>query len=212
MDIGCGRGTWLKAFREACVERVFGIDGPWNSQENMVEEYIEFHPFDLNKEIKLQHHEKFDLAMSVEVAEHLEPSSSQQFISSLTNFSDVIIFGAAYPFQGGANHINEQPQTYWASIFISHGYLPFDLFRPFMWGDKDVKFWYQQNTFMYVREGSVVYNNLLEKGFSPIPNLQFINCVHPLLFSNPGFRTSLKIARSSFVSAMKRKLRISNVA
>lgn len=48
--------------------------------------------------------------------------------------SDVIMFSAAYTKQGGNNHINEQPHTYWAKKFISHDFVPYDIFRPVFWG------------------------------------------------------------------------------
>jgi hypothetical protein len=31
-DIGCGRGTWLKAFKDRGVSKVVGYDGTWNSR------------------------------------------------------------------------------------------------------------------------------------------------------------------------------------
>ena len=42
IDLGCGRGTWLKAFKDIGVERLVGLDGKWNSQGRMVEQSIKF--------------------------------------------------------------------------------------------------------------------------------------------------------------------------
>lgn len=203
IDVGCGRGTWLKAFKEAGAEKVVGLDGLWNKQENMVEGYITFYPFDLNKPINLPKVEKFDLAMSLEVAEHLEVSSAETFVSSLTNLADGILFGAAYTKQGGTNHINEQPHSYWANIFSSHFYVPFDIFRPMVWGDNDIEFWYRQNIFLYVRKGSICYQDILKKGAAPMKNVAFLDCVHPIMYeaaygnklnSEVGFKTSIVLA------------------
>jgi hypothetical protein len=49
----------------------------------------------------------------------------------------------SYTKQGGINHINEQPHTYWAQLFAEHGFVPFDLFRPVFWGNENVCFWYR---------------------------------------------------------------------
>ena len=182
VDVGCGRGTWLKAFKDNGVETLVGYDGSWNSQEKMADKAIIFNGVDLNKPFINIDNERFDLAMSLEVAEHLEPSSAELFIESLTKLSDVVLFGAAFTQQGGTNHINEQPHTYWADIFSRFDYTPFDLFRPIVWGDKDIEFCYQQNTFLYVRKGTQVFEHLVSSGKCPLENLYFLNCIHPHLY------------------------------
>ena len=40
VDVGCGRGAWLKAFKEKGVKNLKGIDGSWNKQELMLEPEI----------------------------------------------------------------------------------------------------------------------------------------------------------------------------
>lgn len=180
-DVGCGRGTWLKAFREAGAAKVVGFDGPWNSQEKMVDAEIRFFGIDLNHPKNLSG-DRFDLAISLEVAEHLEETSSDGFVSFLMELSDVVLFAAAFTGQGGTNHINEQPHSYWAEKFIARGYLPFDIFRADVWGESDVQPWYRQNTFLYVREGSSLHSQFHSQGLTPITNLQFMNCLHPDLY------------------------------
>lgn len=182
VDVGCGRGTWLKAFKDRGAKSLVGFDGDWNTQDNMVADDIVFIPCDLNQPIKAPNDDTFDLAMSLEVAEHLPPSSAEKFIASLTGLSDTILFGAAFTGQGGRNHINEQPSTYWAAHFSSHDYVPFDIFRPVLWGNTSVEFWYQQNTFLFVRKDSQSFANLLSKGASPLLNIAFMDCVHPALY------------------------------
>ena len=193
VDVGCGRGSWLKAFKEKGAVKLVGYDGSWNNQENMIDQSIIFHGVDLNKPILVSDPERFDLAMSLEVAEHLEPSSATDFVGSLTKLSDVVLFSAAYLNQGGTNHINEQPHTYWATIFASFVYLPFDLFRPIVWGDSEIELWYQQNAFLYVRKNAPVFTRLMAAGKSPIQNIAFMDCVHPRLFEKQiGTKASLK--------------------
>lgn len=183
-DLGCGRGTWLKAFKDSGTGKVVGYDGPWNQQSNMVDQAIEFHSVDLNKPIDAENMERFDLAMSLEVAEHLEASSASGFVTSLTRLSDVVLFSAAFTQQGGTNHINEQPHTYWAQIFALHDYVPYDLFRPLFWGDEEVEFWYQQNVFLYARKGSPAAGLLASAGYQPMQNIRFMDCVHPAVYGS----------------------------
>ncbi len=181
IDFGCGRGTWLKAFKDIGVERLVGLDGKWNSQGRMVEQSIKFVPVDLNGPVNIS--EKFDIAISLEVAEHLKDSSADSFVNNMIASSDVVMFGAAYPSQGGTDHMNEQPPTYWANIFLKYGYVPYDIFRPVFWGSPTVSFWYQQNTFLYVRSSSRVNETLKNMGHKPILNTAFMNCVHPTLYN-----------------------------
>lgn len=201
VDVGCGRGAWLKAFKEAGAETLVGIDGLWNSQANMIDDSIEFFPADLNKPIDYLARDRFDLAMSVEVAEHLQESSALPLIRSLTGLADAVLFGAAYTKQGGNQHINEQPNTYWAELFFRQGYRPFDLFRPVFWGDMDVAFWYQQNTFLYVRQDSDLFRHLADVGILPLSNIAFMDCVHPALYGihTTNFRKIVKNAITALI-------------
>jgi SAM-dependent methyltransferase len=204
VDLGCGRGTWLKAFKDIGATKLVGYDGNWNTQRNMIDQAIVFRSANLNEPIRPVDSERFDLAMSLEVAEHLEPSSATTFIRSLTDLSDVILFGAAYTKQGGDNHINEQAHTYWAEIFMSFECVPYDLFRPVVWGDKEIPFWYQQNTFLYVRRNTHLVEVLANAGQYPIKNLAFMDCVHPVLYQS---RTATRaVIKELLVKATRKPL------
>lgn len=180
VDLGCGAGTWLKAAADLGAKTVVGYDGVWNSQQNMVDARIRFNPVDLNQTIRST--EKFDLAMSLEVAEHLEPAVSENFVDSLAALSDVVLFGAAYLGQGGTHHINERLHSDWGAMFRQRGYAIFDLFRPLFWGKAGIDTCYVQNTFLYVNKAHPLYRELLGKGFHELENLAFMNCVHPALY------------------------------
>jgi SAM-dependent methyltransferase len=182
VDVGCGRGTWLKAFKENGASNLVGFDGPWNAQQDMIDQDIIYQEAELNDPLSLDLKNRFDLAVTLEVAEHLKPESSHDFISALTSLSDVVLFSAAYTKQDGKDHINEREHSFWAKLFAEHKYRPFDLFRPVFWGDPDVRFWYQQNCFLYVKDGIPLRDVFSEKGVEPLANLQFMNCVHPRLY------------------------------
>ena len=96
VDAGCGRGAWLKAFKDCGAEKVVGLDGLWNSASNMIDPSIQFHAVELNLPIVVEGGERFDLAMSVEVAEHPHEASAKRFVASLTRLSDVVLFGSDF--------------------------------------------------------------------------------------------------------------------
>lgn len=180
IDIGCGRGAWLNICGDLGATTLYGLDGKWNSQTNMLDQRIKFFQVDLSEGFVCD--QKFDLALSLEVAEHVEPQSSNRFIASLVECSDLVMFGAAYIGQGGTGHVNERRHSFWASLFNEHDYGVFDFFRPYTWANEDVEFWYRQNTFLYARRGSKHYVQLTSLGLSELPNYGFMDCIHPKLF------------------------------
>lgn len=180
VDIGCGRGAWLATCRDFGVKRVVGIDGDWNSQEAMIDPSIEFHSANLEKKLTLTG--PFDLAISLEVAEHLQPESSDAFVESLSSLSDVVLFGAAFSGQPGVNHINTRHHSFWAKKFFSRGYVLFDLFRPTFWNDDRVEPCYRQNTFLYVKPSHTLYLTLINHGYAYSQDAQFVDCVHPTIY------------------------------
>jgi 2-polyprenyl-3-methyl-5-hydroxy-6-metoxy-1,4-benzoquinol methylase len=128
IDFGCGLGTWLRACRELGVERLVGLDGDWVTEDKLIDRAIEFRQTNFQREIVST--ETFDLAISLEVVEHLSPDAADRFIQSLIKSAGAVVFSAAYLGQPGAGHINTRHHSYWAHKFISSGYLLFDLFRP----------------------------------------------------------------------------------
>jgi hypothetical protein len=149
------------------------------------------------------------LVISVEVAEHLQPSSSKLFIESLTNGSNAVLFGAAYSGQGGDGHINERPHSYWAKIFIAQGYSPFDLFRPYFWGNNEVCSWYRQNVFLYIKKCTNCYVKISsEIGHLEFREIGFMDCIHPDLYDRyVGTSIGVKSHVKDFVPSLLRTIR-----
>jgi hypothetical protein len=208
LDVGCGRGAWLKACHELGSRTLLGYDGDWNSQSEMLDDNVQFHSIDLNEPFAPPH--MVDLAISLEVAEHLKPSTAPQFVKCLTDASDVVLFSAAYVKQGGTNHINEQHHSYWARLFAEQDFAPFDLFRPVFWGNKDVCFWYRQNTFLYCRRSSKASDQIAAHGLKAIAEPSFMDCVHPDLFdlrnAPSGFKSHVTDLGPSLWRAIKSRL------
>lgn len=149
VDIGCGLGTFLHCFKLEGVNDVLGIDGPWVNKE-LLKKYLnenEFLEKDLEKEFLLE--KKYDLVLSLEVAEHLAAESSDIFIQNLISSGRIIIFSAAIPRQGGQNHVNEQWLPFWEEKFIKYGYVIHDILRPIFWDNPKIFWWYRQNMVIF---------------------------------------------------------------
>lgn len=154
VDVGCGIATWLKVFSDNGITDFLGIDGNYVDKNGLKIKSTAFIEFDLETFYSSQR--KFDLAISLEVAEHLKEDSANIFIKTLTNLSDVVIFSAAIPNQGGQNHLNEQEPFYWISKFEKEGFTCLDILRPIFWENKKVDCWYRQNIFLFTKKKSLI--------------------------------------------------------
>src|SRR4029434_6459217 len=71
VDLGSGIGEWLGELRKLGVTDVLGVDGDWVDRAALKIPAAQFKPFDLRN--KLMMDRAFDLAISLETAEHLPP-------------------------------------------------------------------------------------------------------------------------------------------
>jgi len=151
VDIGCGSGYWLKVWKEDMkVDEILGIEGDYVTKEFFQLDLKYLKTADLKLPLKLE--KKYDLVMSMEVAEHIPEEHSDTFIDNLVNAGDVILFSAAIIGQVGTYHVNEKMPEYWAQKFIKHGYVPVDFIRPRIWNNNDIQYWYRQNTLIFIKE------------------------------------------------------------
>lgn len=146
IDVGCGIGNWLKEFEKNDVVDLFGLDGTHLNKSLFLHNPDKLMLLDLEKPFTLNR--KFDVAISLEVAEHLKADSANSFVKSLCSLSDVVVFSSAVPGQGGQNHLNEQWPSYWKTIFQDQGYHFYDIIRPLIWLNDNVKVHYKQNIFV----------------------------------------------------------------
>ncbi len=171
IDFGCGTGEWLKVAKElGGITKVLGLDGIY------VKEYLkispnEFYACDLTENIDLD--TKFDLAITLEAAEHLPGKSAKTFVQNLIRHSDIILFSAAVPYQGGTKHMNEQYPSYWRDIFSEFNFIMCDCLRARFWNDKRIDIFYRQNMFIYCKEN---IRQEIEKKFMV---QKLVDIIHP---------------------------------
>jgi SAM-dependent methyltransferase len=178
LDVGCGLGTWLSVFKaHSC--NVLGIDGDYVSTDDLLIEPSYFKTHDLNKTLDLK--QKFDLVISLEVAEHLQKQNANTFIDSICAHSDIVLFSAAIPGQEGTLHYNEQYNEYWVNLFAKKGYKCIDFLRHNVWNNKKISWWYRQNILIFINEKEIEnskYAKICDEG-STFRN----SYVHPELFN-----------------------------
>jgi SAM-dependent methyltransferase len=215
VDFGCGVGTWLSVLKKMGFHDVLGLDGKWVDKNLLEIPNDSFMEVDFTSSFDLGFR-KFDLAISLEVAEHLPPECAHYFVKTLTDLSDFVLFSAAIPFQDGLNHINEQWPEYWSEIFNNQGYICLDFVRNMIWTDSSIPFWYKQNILLFVKE-----NRLSDIKFSHSNTDRkndYLSVVHPDLYmqrnlASPSVKQSSKklaIAIGNWLFKKTRKIFSSN--
>jgi SAM-dependent methyltransferase len=200
VDVGCGTGSWLRVFREAGVQDVLGVDGSYVDRTQLEIPQDLFLAHDLKTPLGLRR--RFDLVVSLEVAEHLPPAAASTFVESLTGLGSIIVFSAAIPFQGGHGHVNEQWHDFWAAMFAERGFAAIDCLRRRFWDDPHVAWWYAQNMLLFVDRGVLVEPRCerLRREQESEAGLPRLSVVHPakyLLAADPGHMTLGRLARTA---------------
>lgn len=152
-DFGCGPGYLSKELAKLGV-KVTAVDG--YARPDFSGLAVEFHTLDLNDRAAIENlfrGRSFDLAISLEVAEHLNPAASSPLVNCLTTVAPVVVFSAAVPGQGGHGHINLQPREYWHREFTKCGFVCADRLREKLRASSHVAPWYRYNILDYVRSG-----------------------------------------------------------
>lgn len=160
LDVGCGTGAFLAEFARCGVSECVGVDGEYVPIEHLMIRPDQFRSADLTASLDLGR--RFDLVISLEVAEHLPESAARDFVRSLARHGDVVVFSASIPGQYGRHHVNEQWPSYWARLFEAEGFAVYDGLRQEIWGRTEVSWWYRQNLLVFARpEVAVRYPDFL---------------------------------------------------
>jgi hypothetical protein len=212
VDVGCGECSWLAEFLRQGIDDVQGLDGAYvpadvlKIPERLVTRCDLGHPFKLDRQ--------FDLAISLETAEHLPPSRAEGLVADLVRLAPQVLFSAAIPFQRGTHHVNCRWPDYWQQLFRGHNYIAFDVIRPEIWYDERVEFWYRQNSILYVRRDQAEQNlNLAPLIHSK--DMPLTRRVHSRLcesWDGHSVRELFAMLPSSLIKAVQRRCRAASFA
>lgn len=154
IEFGCGNGELSKALAKQDSQiTITAIDG-YATPDFTGFNQIEFSKIDLNdpgsvKNFLSSLNKKFDVAICMEVAEHLNPDVSEPLIDCMTSAADVVVFSAAVPQQDGDGHINCRTRGFWHKQFERNNFFLRDTIRSKIRHNPRVGKWYALNTVDY---------------------------------------------------------------
>jgi len=142
IDVGCGEGWLVHELHQPPARVAIGLD-----------EHV---PAGIRADLGRPPYPTlgpYDLAVCLEVAEHLDETVADTFVGWLVSLAPTVVFSAAVPGQGGDGHVNEQPPSYWVEKFARHGYPGTGVLRDRVWDDRRVCWWYSQNLLVFGAHG-----------------------------------------------------------
>ncbi|MEG5196903.1 MULTISPECIES: glycosyltransferase [unclassified Microcoleus] len=199
VDVGCGTGGWLAAFQKLGITECLGIDGDYVDRTLLQIPLNQFQAADLKQ--PLQINRKFDLAVSLEVAEHLPATCAETFVKSLIQLAPIILFSAAIPLQGGVEHLNEQWPQYWVNYFNKNGFIVIDGLRKKVWNNDLVEPWYAQNILIFVKQEELSRYPKLVNEYQNT-ELNQLAIVHPKIYFY-SLQTANKLAQTVHSETVK---------
>jgi SAM-dependent methyltransferase len=205
LDVGAGSGAFSAEARRRGKRVVACEHSPFGRAIARMQR-VDSRPFDLERQPPADV-EQADVALCLEVAEHVPPEMGDQLIEFLTDHAGNIVFSAAHPGQGGTGHINEQWADYWAALFAERGYVAIDAIRPQIWQDGAICWWYRQNILMF-GDSQLVNSNprLLLEAQKTLGTM--LSVVHPECFQPLSFQQILSVGSRKIVAAARRKLQM----
>jgi len=180
VDVGCGEGYWLAEAHRLGVDDFLGLDGDYIDRTKLAIPTERFKVADLQSGVTIDR--RFDMAMSLEVAEHLAPDRADSFVADLCKLAPCVLFSGACPHQGGTGHLNEQWPAFWADKFASLGYLTVDIIRLRFWNQPALAWWYSQNAVLYIHSDATRALAALDAG-KPDIYARPLPLVHPSMLA-----------------------------
>jgi len=150
VDVGCGTGAMLEALQKHGV-RCVGLEYASSGIKRCEARGLDVRRFDIENDT-FSDPGRFDVAISFEVAEHLPARCSDRYVSLLCSLAPVVVMSAAPPGQGGLDHVNEQPPSWWIGKFAGRGYghdASVSVEMTSEWTRNGVVEWYCNNTMVF---------------------------------------------------------------
>ncbi len=202
LDLGAGVGSFMRAFLDRGVDDVAGVDLCLFEPDLFVVDPALIDQGDLNEPV--DRGRRYDLTISLEVGAYLP--DHDVLVDSLVRHAPVVVFSAAVPSQDLLHQHHGAFPSSWAARFAVHDYVLLDVFRPVLWNDERLPFWFRQNLLLFVHRPHLdAHPELAEPPAAPPP----LDIVHPALYeilAGTDADASLRLALARIPRIAKAKL------
>lgn len=121
VDVGCATGDFVKGFQDRGL-MALGIEGSKNCAPFLEAPQSTVLIMDLRRQFTKLDLGPFDVALCLEVAEHIEEEFVEEFLDNLCALSKTIVMSYAPPGAGGHHHVNCQHAPYWLMKMAQRGF------------------------------------------------------------------------------------------
>ncbi len=128
------------------MREIHGVDGAYIDTTKLLIDPANFTAADLFGPFTLD--ACYDLAVCLEVGEHLPHRTCRHLVAELTRVAPVVLFSGCHSRTARTGHINEQWPAYWCALFARHGFTCLDVLRRYLLHDDRIEWWYRQNMFL----------------------------------------------------------------
>ena len=119
LDVGCAVGMLVEALRTRGVD-ARGIDiSSWAIEQ--VPDALK--PFCTVSSLTEEIDGHYDLITCIEVMEHVPASLADESIANLCRHAEMVLFSSTPDDFDEPTHLNVEPTTYWAQLFLRHGFV-----------------------------------------------------------------------------------------
>ena len=122
LDAGCANGYLVRALREKGVD-AYGVDISSYAIESADAELRKYlNVQSLTEPLPKHFPEKYDLVVTIEVLEHMQPEDGALAIKRLCSYSDAVLFSSTPHDLDNKTHVNVQQAEYWAKQFADNSF------------------------------------------------------------------------------------------
>ena len=122
IDVGCAKGFLVSLLRDKGIE-AFGIEVSEYAISEVRDDIRKYcNLVSILESSEINKLGRYELAVCIEVLEHLPKEFAEEAISNLVGLSDNILFSSTPDDHEEESHVNVQPPQYWISLFKKFGY------------------------------------------------------------------------------------------
>ena len=118
IDVGCAKGFLVECLRDLSID-AYGFD---ISNYALSEVRDDLKKYCVHKSILEKPQKKYDLAVCIEILEHLKPELAEKAVKNLCTYSDDILFSSTPSDKDEKTHYNVQPHEYWIELFAQNNF------------------------------------------------------------------------------------------